>query len=121
MSKDFNILTEVMRANCTFYISFLVQNSVGFSLQNYFLLFLSCHLLSQLPLKSHNVKLLPQCDITKTHPCNVYPRETHFYIVKLGFAGVYLFLVFYIQNIDCGYSLEPPRRGGSHMYPQFMF
>ena len=25
------------------------------------------------------------------------------------------------QNIDCGYSLEPPRRGGSNKYPQFMF
>ena len=23
------------------------------------------------------------------------------------------------QNIDCGYSLEPPRRGGSNEYPQF--
>ena len=30
---------------------------------------------------------------------------------------------FYIsaQNIDCGYSLEPPRRGGSNEYPQSMF
>ena len=25
------------------------------------------------------------------------------------------------QNIDCGYSLEPPRRGGSNAYPQSMF
>ena len=25
------------------------------------------------------------------------------------------------QNIDCGYSLEPPRRGGSNEYPQSMF
>ena len=24
------------------------------------------------------------------------------------------------QNIDCGYSLEPPRRGGSNEYPQSM-
>ena len=31
--------------------------------------------------------------------------------------------VFHIsdQNIDCGYSLEPPRRGGSNDYPQSMF
>ena len=30
---------------------------------------------------------------------------------------------FYIsaQDIDCGYSLEPPRRGGSNEYPQSMF
>ena len=25
------------------------------------------------------------------------------------------------QNIDCGYSLEPPRRGGSNGYPHSMF
>ena len=25
------------------------------------------------------------------------------------------------QNIDCGYSLEPPRRGGSYECPQSMF
>ena len=25
------------------------------------------------------------------------------------------------QNIDCGYSLEPPRRGGSNEYQQSMF
>ena len=27
----------------------------------------------------------------------------------------------FAQNIDCGYSLEPPRRGGSNEYPQSMF
>ena len=26
-----------------------------------------------------------------------------------------------VQNIDCGYSLEPPRRGGSNEYSQSMF
>ena len=31
--------------------------------------------------------------------------------------------IFFIsaQNIDCRYSLEPPRRGGSNEYPQSMF
>ena len=31
--------------------------------------------------------------------------------------------IFYIsaQNIDCEYSLEPPRQGGSNEYPQSMF
>ena len=43
--------------------------------------------------------------ITKMCPCNVYPLEPHFYIAKLGYAGVSLF---FLQNIDCGYSLEPP-------------
>ena len=90
--------------------------------------------------------------IRKTCPCNEYPLKPHFYIVKLGFAGVYLFFLFllqnidceykeifkvvkyenfplknidifliFAQNIDCGYSLEPPRRGGSNVYPQSMF
>ena len=33
------------------------------------------------------------------------------------------FDIFHIsaQNIDCGYSLEPPYQGGSNEYPQFMF
>ena len=26
-----------------------------------------------------------------------------------------------VQNIDCEYTLEPPRRGGSNEYPQSMF
>ena len=26
----------------------------------------------------------------------------------------------FAQNIDCGYMLEPPRRGGSNEYPQSM-
>ena len=42
------------------------------------------------------------------------PLIPHFFIVKLGFAGVYLFFLFLLQNIDCGYSLEPPQRGGSN-------
>ena len=57
----------------------------------------------------------------KTCPCNEYPPEPHFYIAKLGYAGVCLFFLFLLQNIDCGYSLEPPRRGGSNAYPQSMF
>ena len=32
----------------------------------------------------------------------------HFYIAKQGYAGVYLFFLFLLQNIDCGYLLEPP-------------
>ena len=59
--------------------------------------------------------------IRKTCPCNEYPLKPHFYIVKVGYAGVYLFFLFLLQNIDCGYSLEPPRRGGSNVYPQSVF
>ena len=59
--------------------------------------------------------------IMKTCPCNVYPLEPHFYTVKLGYAGVHLFFLLLFQNIDCGYSLEPPRWGGSNVYLQSMF
>ena len=51
----------------------------------------------------------------------MYPRITHFCIAKLGYTGVHLFFSFFLQNIDCGCSLEPPRRGGSNVYPQSMF
>ena len=48
--------------------------------------------------------------------------KPHFYIVKLGFIGVYtLFFSFLLKDIDSGYSLEPPLRGGSNEYPQSMF
>ena len=59
--------------------------------------------------------------ITKTCLYNVDPLKPHFYIVKLGFTGVNIIFLISAQNIDCGYSLEPPRRGGSNEYPQSMF
>ena len=59
--------------------------------------------------------------ITKTCLYNFDPLKPHFYIVKLGFTGVYIIFLISAQNIDCGYSLEPPRRGGSNEYPLSMF
>ena len=59
--------------------------------------------------------------ITKTSLYNVNPLKPNFYIVKLGFTGVYIIFLISAHNIDCGYSLEPPRRGGSNEYPQSMF
>ena len=44
-----------------------------------------------------------------TCPCNEHPLTPHFYIEKVGFTRVYIFFLFLLQNIDCGYSLEPPR------------
>ena len=43
------------------------------------------------------------------------PKKENFQIKKSD--------IFHIsaQNIDCGYSLEPPLRGGSNEYPQSMF
>ena len=49
------------------------------------------------------------------------PLKPHFYMEKMGYAGVCLFFFFLLQNIDCGYSLEQPQRGGSNVYPQSIF
>ena len=59
--------------------------------------------------------------ITKTRLYNSDPLKPHFYIVKLGFTGVYIIFLISAQNIDCGYSLEPPRRGGSNEYHNLCF
>ena len=59
--------------------------------------------------------------ISKTRLYNIDPLKPHFYIVKLRFIGVYITFLISAQNIDCRYSLEPPRRGGSNEYPQSMF
>ena len=57
----------------------------------------------------------------KTCPYKVDPIKPHFYIVKLGLTGVYSISLLFAQIIDCGYSLESPRRGSSNKYPQSMF
>ena len=50
-----------------------------------------------------------------------HPTKPHFYIVKLGFTGVYIiFFLFLLKTIECGYSLEPPCRGGYNEYSQSM-
>ena len=60
-------------------------------------------------------------NITKTCLYNFDPLKPHFYIVKLGFTGVYFIFLISAQNIDCGYSLEPPSRGGSNEYHNLCF
>ena len=60
-------------------------------------------------------------DIAKTCLYNFDPLKPHLYKVKLGFIGVYIIFLTFAQNKDCGYSLEPPRRGGSNEYPQSVF
>ena len=49
------------------------------------------------------------------------PLKNHFYIVKLGFTGVYIIVLISAQNIDCGYSLGPPCQGGSNEYHNLCF
>ena len=62
-----------------------------------------------------------QYNIMKTCLYNFDPLQSHFYIVKLRFTGVYIIFLICAQNIGFVYSLEPPRRGGSNEYPQSIF
>ena len=40
--------------------------------------------------------------ITKTRMYNFDPLKPHFYIVKLGFTGVFIICLIFAQNIDLG-------------------
>ena len=53
-------------------------------------------------------------------PIQIYRK---FLYPKTGNFQIKNFDIFHIsvQNIDCWYSLEPPRRGGSNEYPQSMY
>ena len=57
---------------------------------------------------------LEKAPITKTRLYDFDPLKPHFYVVKLGFTGVYIIFLISAQKLGCGYSLEPPRRGGSN-------
>ena len=46
----------------------------------------------------------------------ISPTKTEIFQIK-----ILIFFHISAQNIDCGYSLEPPRRGGSNEYQQYMF
>ena len=53
-------------------------------------------------------------------PIQIYRK---FHLQKPYIFRLKTLIFFHIsaQNIDCGYSLEPPRWGGSNEYPQTMF
>ena len=55
--------------------------------------------------------------ITKTCLYNFDHLKPELYIVN----WYKLFFFISAQKIDCGYSVKPPRRGGSNEYPQSMF
>ena len=62
---------------------------------------------------------VPKDVITKTRLFkyieNLQPKKENFQIKNSDIFHVST------QNIDCGYSFEPPRRGGSNKYLQSMF
>ena len=53
-------------------------------------------------------------------PIQIYRK---FHLQKLTNIQIKTLIFFHIsaQNIACGYSLEPPRQGGSNEFPQSMF
>ena len=51
--------------------------------------------------RKHFDSYLPD-NITKTCLYNVDLLKPHFYIVKLGFTGVYIIFLILLENIDCG-------------------
>ena len=59
-------------------------------------------------------------NITKTR---LFKYIENFTTKKPESFPIKILIFFHIsaENIDCGYSLEPPRRGGSNQYPQSMF
>ena len=54
---------------------------------------------------------------------HVYSNKQKISPPKTEIFQIKILISFHIsaQNIDCGYSLEPPRRGGSNEYPQSVF
>ena len=67
--------------------------------------------------------------IMKTHPSNIQIFFSFFLFIFFFFFFFFLavslemfctYLIF-AQNIDCGYTLEPPHRGDSNEYPKSMF
>ena len=61
--------------------------------------------------------------ITKTCLYNFDPLKPHFYIVKLGFTGVFIIFLISAQKHRLWVLVRTAsaRRGGSNEYPQSMF
>ena len=64
-----------------------------------------------------HVYALPSSSITKTRLFK-YTYHQKKAIFQTKKSDIFLISA---QNIDCGYSLEPPHRGGSNEYTQSMF
>ena len=101
----------------------------GFGLARFVSSIMFSDMLSMFPLHFRTTSFLtisvlkfePVHIITKACLYNIDPLRPHYYKVKLGFTGVYIIFLLLPKNIDLGYSLEPPRRGGSSEYQQSIF
>ena len=65
---------------------------------------------------THTEVFSPEVKVT-TLPDSLAPSK--FYSLRKLPLAIYIFI--FAQNINCGCTLEPPRRGGSNEYPQSMF
>ena len=61
---------------------------------------------------------------------NIYTLRKHAHMIYSNFfrskidnfqRNIFDIFLIFAQNIDCGYTFEPPRQGGSNEYPQSMF
>ena len=73
--------------------------------------------------RQNSLKELPPLKVFPHYENTPIPIYWKFYHKKLAIFRIKKSDIFHIsaQNINCGYSLEPPRRGGSNEYPQSMF
>ena len=65
-----------------------------------------------------NIKMC-RCTIITNHA--IYREIFSAVNIEIFIGKNFAIFNFFAQNIDCGYTLEPPRRGGSNEYPQSMF
>ena len=68
--------------------------------------------MSQDDRRNHNIENLFFTKYTEIFSCKNY---------KISMNKFSFFFLIFAQNIDCGYTLEPPCRGGSNEYPQSLF
>ena len=76
----------------------------------------------------HLLRKIPTCDIdffmfppnNENMPIQIYWKFYHQKNENFQIKILIVFL-FLLKNTDCGYSLEPPRRGGYNEYPKSMF
>ena len=68
-----------------------------------------------------NLLNFTKCIITRTSLSKYTENLTTKKMKVFRWKILFFFFPISAQNIDCAYSLEPPRRGGSNEYPQSMF
>ena len=115
-SMNFNALSFQQTTYWHIFFSFFPENRNWYIMQIVFIEDLTFHANC---LKRRQFAWNVKSCITKTYLYD--PLKPHFYIVKLGFTGVYIIFSYFCSKHRLWYSLEPPRPGGSNEYPQSMF